>query len=483
MFSVIIPTIQKNLFVLNKLLEEVNSSRLVDEIILINNHSSKYYNKFSKLRVIELGRNIYVNPAWNLGIKEAKNEYIAILNDDIFMPKEVFNTVHEFICKNNHCGLIGLDSLNKSNIENDNNCLNIYSDINICQTDIRNFCWGCAIFGKKDNFYTIPDDLNIWYGDDYLFRQNILNNKTNYKLISQNIKHYHSLSSSDKSFDKLKKYDIINWEKYSDKKEIKPQKHKIFNILGIKLKIRKRVNRYDLFVSLGSACACATVLKLTNLRTFSSPFDWLFGSTLQNRVNILVNDFKDFINKEDLVYIGTREEPEPRRIYKNKKNGLVFNHDFSYTNSLDEDYYGVYEKYKRRTNRLNNKIKNSNSVCFVFVQNPNERKEILNQNLLDSYKLLENKFPHTKIKLLYLFCERGLEYKNATKILIHKNILQIRFDYDAYNRELPYVVNMNELKEAFKHYKLSYKSLLYTFFIRKFANKFRHKNKIQKGQA
>ena len=126
-----------------------------------------------------------------------------------------------------------------------------------------------------------------------------------------------------------------------------------------------------MFISLGSACACASILKKCKLRLFSSPFDWLYGSNIVDRAKILANDFKDFINKEDLIYLDTREHPEPRKIYKNIKNELVFNHDFSYTNSLEEDYPEVFEKYTRRANRLLSTIENSKSACFVYIQNPN----------------------------------------------------------------------------------------------------------------
>ena len=32
---------------------------------------------------------------------------------------------------------------------------------------------GAAIFGRKSDFYEIPEDMKVWCGDDYLFYQSI----------------------------------------------------------------------------------------------------------------------------------------------------------------------------------------------------------------------------------------------------------------------------------------------------------------------
>ena len=42
----------------------------------------------SKVRIINPPENIYVNPRWNLGVKEAKFDKVALFNDDIAIPKD-----------------------------------------------------------------------------------------------------------------------------------------------------------------------------------------------------------------------------------------------------------------------------------------------------------------------------------------------------------------------------------------------------------
>ena len=37
----------------------------------------------AKVQRLEQDNNIFVNPAWNLGVEQAKNENICICNDDV----------------------------------------------------------------------------------------------------------------------------------------------------------------------------------------------------------------------------------------------------------------------------------------------------------------------------------------------------------------------------------------------------------------
>ena len=74
MFSVIIPTMWRSMRLLGMLHRLYNSDD-VDEIILIDNDKdSRFSFENKKIKILEQDENIFVNPAWNLGVKEAKNE-------------------------------------------------------------------------------------------------------------------------------------------------------------------------------------------------------------------------------------------------------------------------------------------------------------------------------------------------------------------------------------------------------------------------
>ena len=49
---------------------------MVDEILIIDNSLQNYSFINEKVRVIVPQENLFVNPSWNLGVREARNEYV-----------------------------------------------------------------------------------------------------------------------------------------------------------------------------------------------------------------------------------------------------------------------------------------------------------------------------------------------------------------------------------------------------------------------
>lgn len=442
MLSIVIPTLQKNNEVLQLLLDELIECELIGEIIIIDNSLRGFDSESDKVRVIVPDVNLYVNPAWNLGISESKYEFVGVLNDDIIFPKNAFEQIHDFLVKN-EIALLGLDSIKrtlKSEISNyPDDC-----EVKFCPIDVRDNCWGSAIFGKKNHFSKIPDDIKIWCGDDYLFKMN--NGLKNYKLYNADIKHLHSNTSSLKEFDEIKKNDVRFYRKIDN-----DLFNNSFNF----------PEKFDLFVSLGSACSCTQILRTCSLQYYSYPFDWLYGSNFLDRIKILVNNFENWLNKEDLISYGCRAETHPNDIYKNIRTDIVFNHDFQIDTPLYESYPKVKEKYDRRIKRLLYQIENSNKLLFVYITRPDEREETLQEDLIEGYNLLKQRFPDVDIYILYLFCTREVDFKSRKVIKISDNITRISFDYDAYYKPHPYAVNGKVLECLFKQFKISmkYKSL------------------------
>lgn len=166
MFSVILPTIWKSERIFN-LLSKLNDHPLVDEIILIDNSklfAEKIKEPSKKIRLITPEVNLYVNPSWNLGVKEAKNNLICFLNDDIDFNFSVFDYI---VTVEDQLGLIGQhkDSYSSGNSVDD------AQSFSLVETYSREWGWGCLVFGKKENWIDIPDQLKIWCGDDYIFNK------------------------------------------------------------------------------------------------------------------------------------------------------------------------------------------------------------------------------------------------------------------------------------------------------------------------
>ena len=164
--------------------------------------------------------------------------------------------------------------------------------------------------------------------------------------------------------------------------------------------------KYDLIFGIGSACSCSQTLRKLNLQFYSYPLDWLYGRDFSYRVDLLVNEFKDFINREDLVFENrwNNDDQNPCDIYKNQRTGIVFNHDFPKDVPLEKSFEAIRSKYERRINRLIEQIRQSDRILVVYVEDPGNSEDVGEQVLRDCQKKIEEKFSGKRIDLLYVGC-------------------------------------------------------------------------------
>lgn len=242
MISVVIPTLQKNKKVFYKLLDTLNSDNFVGEIIVIDNSLKGLDYNNSKLRIITPQENLYVNPSWNLGVKESKYEIVALLNDDIAIPDNFCSNVSNQM--NPSMGIVGMHSLDCAALMDDiKNPPN--TNLILEKTKYMDSGFGTAMFFYKQNYYHIPEEIKIVYGDVWLVYNTRKNGYPTYRISNQIIYHLGSLSSSEKNFNPIcandakiykrltiKWYDrLLSFDECWDCYKIR--------ILGITLKINK----------------------------------------------------------------------------------------------------------------------------------------------------------------------------------------------------------------------------------------------------
>ena len=106
MFTVIMPTLQRS-EVTPTLVDMYCAHPLVHEVIIVNNASTPYFRGHAKIRILDQNQNIFVNPAWNLGVVEAQSKFIIISNDDILFDPHVIDVCARALCL--PVGIIGPD--------------------------------------------------------------------------------------------------------------------------------------------------------------------------------------------------------------------------------------------------------------------------------------------------------------------------------------------------------------------------------------
>lgn len=257
MLSVIIPTVQKKLKVLNSLIKILSEDSSVAEILVINNkpEESLHFRR-KKVRVITPQKNLFVNQSWNLGVDEIKTENFALLNDDILVCKnfckkiissEIFNAPDT--------GLVGMSTAYINQFKR-----NEYEELEVPKSErklsfipqnkiLSTSDWGIAIFGKKENYYKIPKELKIIYGDNYLLKKNQENGKQNYSVGGLYVNHIHSSSSASPEYSSTVGGDIKNSKK-------------IFNVATNSIKSPSRQDEYSITYR-GQVCVIKIGEKIT----------------------------------------------------------------------------------------------------------------------------------------------------------------------------------------------------------------------------
>ncbi|MDD3436743.1 MAG: DUF1796 family putative cysteine peptidase [Candidatus Gastranaerophilales bacterium] len=218
---------------------------------------------------------------------------------------------------------------------------------------------------------------------------------------------------------------------------------------------QNEVKTYDLIFSIGQACSCTENLRLYKLQNFSYPFDWLYGSNFNGRIEIVKSKFKDFINKEDLTY----RHPVKSIFcdaYENKSNGLVFNHDFPAGVELDKSYDEIKAKYDRRIARLLKQIEESQKVLLVYISLPSQKDLPSKYDLIKAQEDVQNTFPNTQCDILYVEHNEKLPLNKFKYEQVSPNVLKI----SLFNRSLEegannYDVHMANLIKVFMNYHLT----------------------------
>jgi len=212
--SVIIPTLWKTSGLKERLLN-ISNVESVGEIILIDNSETpEDIQNIDKLKHIKEYENTYVNPAWNKGARLAKYDKLCFVNDDVDFDLNIFETILPLITEDK--GMIGLAEFHGAGVWEDEPGAD-YSrpsdkrgdrgyKTHILEINERKPGYGCFFFMHKKSYVQIPEDIKIWYGDDWLFYKS---GKQNYSIMNFDIVGKPSQTSDLVEFNPVKNLDKL----------------------------------------------------------------------------------------------------------------------------------------------------------------------------------------------------------------------------------------------------------------------------------
>lgn len=188
--SVVIPTLWASRQI-EELLNNLYRIEIIEEIIVFDNNfinRTVDFNKFAnlapssiflkdsynrplkidvhgKITVITAEDNLYVSEPWNIGTAISKADIVCLLNDDTIPEKVVFDNVVEFI--QNNIETIGIVGIN-------NNCYyRTHTSKDFLHVTTRPLAFGCCMFFLRSKYVSIPNDIKVWFNDDFLFYKGI----------------------------------------------------------------------------------------------------------------------------------------------------------------------------------------------------------------------------------------------------------------------------------------------------------------------
>ena len=212
--SAIIPTLWKAKEFTDHLVDVLVEDESVGEIIIIDNAPTDFCYTDEKVCTLKQSENLYVNTSWNLGVEESYYDKFIILNDDIIIPYNFVFELEKWLTTDR--GIIGIDAASVIKVDDFSSKNITFLDRKIDLKSITNRDWGFGITlaGHRKSYYKIPENIRIWYGDDYLVQMNSNHLKTNYIVDDLPIFTMMSATSDLEEFEDIKNIDHLMYDRF-----------------------------------------------------------------------------------------------------------------------------------------------------------------------------------------------------------------------------------------------------------------------------
>ena len=212
--SAIIPTLWKAKEFTDHLIDVLIEDESVGEIIIIDNAPTDFCYTDEKVCTLKQSENLYVNPSWNLGVEESDYDKFIILNDDIIIPYNFVYELESLLTEDK--GIVGIDykAVIATDGFMDENITFLDRKITLKSIRMRDWGFGIVIAGNKKSYHKIPENIRIWYGDDYLVQLNNEGAKPSYVIDNVPIFTRMSATSDLAEFEEIKNIDTLMYDRF-----------------------------------------------------------------------------------------------------------------------------------------------------------------------------------------------------------------------------------------------------------------------------
>ena len=212
--SAIIPTLWKAKEFTDHLVDVLVEDKSVGEIIIIDNAPTDFFYDNKKVVTLKQEENIYVNPSWNLGVEESDYDKFIIFNDDIIIPYNFVFQLEYLLTEDK--GIVGIDARGVIQVESfsRNNITFLDREVTLKSIVNRNWGFGIAFDGHRKSYHKIPENIRVWFGDDYLVQMNKELGKINYVVDDLPIFTKMSATSDLEEFNVIKDIDRLMYDRF-----------------------------------------------------------------------------------------------------------------------------------------------------------------------------------------------------------------------------------------------------------------------------
>jgi hypothetical protein len=196
MFTVIVPTMWKYP-PFYEFLSDMLMMPSVGEIFIIDNNPDERPNlpilSHKNIRIETFGRNIYVNPAWNYAVPLSKYDRICLYGDDLIFDLKLFHRMISHISPVR--GVFGISPGVVDTIQKPVSTGEIEIQHSPTPYNFRDHLgFGMLMFMHKTNWIPIPDGLDLFWGDNFIYDTQFLMMDQNY--IITNLLHHTPYAST-----------------------------------------------------------------------------------------------------------------------------------------------------------------------------------------------------------------------------------------------------------------------------------------------